>query len=108
VDRDVRKAENESLFRDVNERVEDTVIRWGTADGRISFLCECADLDCAERIELTLGEYEHVRAEAAQFVVCPGHANAAFEVVTERYPGYEVVTKLGEAATQAEIDDPRS
>ena len=108
VDRDVRKAENESLFRDVNERVEDTAIRWGTSEGRIAFLCECADLECTDRVELTVPEYERVRAEPAHFVISPGHADPAFEVVTATFPGFEVVAKLGAAAARAEADDPRA
>jgi hypothetical protein len=108
VDREGRKASNESLFREVNERVEDTAIRWGTADGMIAFLCECADLECSERVELTVRQYEHIRSEPAQFVLVPGHADPTLEVVTERSPGFEVVTKIGQAAARAEADDPRS
>lgn len=108
MERDARKAENESLFREVNERVEDTAIRWGTAESRIAFLCECSDLDCIARVELTIGEYEQVRADGARFVVAPGHADPTVEVVTKKLPGFEVVTKLGGAATRAEADDPRS
>ena len=45
-------AENENLFRRVNERVEDQA----TADeDRVEFVCECADVDCHERVLLTLG-----------------------------------------------------
>jgi hypothetical protein len=108
VDREARKAENEGLFRDVNERLEDTAIRWGAAESRIAFLCECADLDCVDRVELTVPQYEHVRADGTQFVVALGHADPEVEVVSETFPDFEVVTKLGEAATRAEADDPRS
>jgi hypothetical protein len=108
VDRDARKAENESLFRDVNERLEDTALRWGSAEHKIAFLCECADLECIDRVELTVAQYEHVRASPTRFAIVPGHADPALEDVTERYPDVEVVTKRGEAATRAEVDDPRS
>jgi hypothetical protein len=108
VDRDVRKANNESLFREVNERVEDTAIKWGTAENRIAFLCECSDLECTTRIELTVPQYEHVRAEPTQFFVAHGHMDPEVEAITETFPSYDIVTKHGQAAARAEADDPRS
>jgi hypothetical protein len=83
-------------------------VRWGTADGTIAFLCECSDLECTERVELTIGQYEDVRKDPASFLIVPGHVDPQIEVVTESLPGYEIVTKLGQAAARAEADDPRS
>ena len=108
VDRDVRKAENESLFRNVNERIEDTAVRWGTADETIAFVCECSNIDCTVRVELRIPEYEQLRGDPAQFVVAPGHADLAIEEVVQTFRHFEVVRKLGAAAAQAEADDPRA
>ena len=101
-----RAARNEALFREFNERVEhlaDTVV----AD-RIRFVCECGDLDCLERVELTRTAYEEVRGDARRFVVAPGHGNPEIERVVARGEGYLVVEKLEVAAQVAIENDPRS
>ena len=66
-----RAAANESLFRHVNERIEDTAVRWGTTESGIEAVCECDDLDCEGRIHLTVREYEMVRANPGSSSSCP-------------------------------------
>jgi hypothetical protein len=100
----MRAAENENLFRRVNERIEDL----GGTGGTISFICECADLDCREGVELTRDEYESVREAANRFAVRPGHERAGVERVVERHRGYVVIEKTGEAGEIAADDDPRA
>jgi hypothetical protein len=106
--RDERAAENESLFRSVNERLEQTALTWGTAEGGVEFLCECDDTDCLERLTLTVEEYESVRAHPAQFVVAPNHDAGDVEFVKRSNSRYAVVRKVGEAADVADAHDPRS
>ena len=97
-------AENENLFRRVNERVEDQA----TADeDRVEFVCECADVDCHERVLLTLAAYEDVRAAPNRFVVKAGHERLEVERVLDQGFGYLVVEKLGPAGEVAAEDDPR-
>ena len=103
--RETRLAENEVLFRSVNEGIEEQAIRFG-GDG-YEFLCECASRVCLERVALTLHEYEHIRAEATRFFVVPGHENAEVESVVETAPHYYVVEKNGAAAIVADLTDPR-
>src|SRR5581483_4553752 len=79
------------------ERVEE--LRGG--DAVISFVCECADLDCRERIDLTAAEYEHVRAAPTRFVVRPGHERPSVERVVRRAGHYLVIEKQGEAGEAA-------
>lgn len=101
-----RAARNEALFREFNERVEHLADTVG-AD-RIRFVCECGDLDCLKRVELTRGAYEEVRSDAKRFVVAPGHEKPEVERVVAGGEGYLVVEKL-EAAAQVAIEhDPRS
>jgi hypothetical protein len=101
-----RVARNEALFREFNERVEDLADSGG-AD-RVRFVCECGDLDCLDRVELTRAAYEELRSDPTHFVVAPGHENAEVERVVARGEGYHVVEKL-EAAAQVAIEhDPRS
>jgi hypothetical protein len=105
---DQKVAQNESLFRSANERIEATALDWGAADNNpISFLCECSDLECVGRVEVPTSVYERVRAEAEQFLVLPGHQRPE-EEVAEQTERYVVVRKLGEEGDAAEEEAPRS
>lgn len=106
--RDERAAENESLFRSVNERIEQTALSWGVAEDGVDFLCECEDTDCLERLRLTVEEYESVRAHPAQFVVAPNHESSDIEFVKRMNDRFAVVRKVGEAAEVADYYDPRT
>ena len=101
-----RIADNESVFREVNE----SIVRgqWpGEEDSAVSFRCECARLGCNALIELTLREYESVRANSRWFVIAPGHEIDGAETVVRTEPGYVVVEKSEEAGRLAEATDPR-
>lgn len=63
-DRERRHAQNEALFREVNERVETLADRLGP-NVPYEFLCECANADCTFRINLPLSVYEHPRRPPA-------------------------------------------
>jgi len=73
------------------------------------WVCECADEDCAERIWMSLDEYETLRANPTHFAVFPGmtHVVPDVEAVVERHEHFWVVEKLGEAAETAEERDVR-
>jgi hypothetical protein len=98
-----RAAKNESLFREVNERIEDLATSTFT-----SFVCECMSAGCDELVALTIEEYEWVRAEPSWFFVLPGHEVPEVELVVESTDRYTVVKKLGEGELLAERLDPRS
>jgi hypothetical protein len=86
-----RIARTEALYREVNERIAEAA---GGSDGEdATFVCECADADCTNRIEATLDEYETVRADATAFLLCPGHADERVEAVVDRADDHEVVRK---------------
>jgi hypothetical protein len=86
-----RIARTESLYREVNERIAEAADRAEGDDA--TFVCECADADCTNRIDATLDEYETVREDATAFLVCPGHADERVEAVVERAVDHEVVRK---------------
>lgn len=96
-------AANESLFREVNERVEELA-----ADAPTRFVCECADIECTVRLDVPLHEYEAVREHGDRFVVAPGHERPGFETVVDVRDGYLVVRKTGETGEQAREEDPRA
>jgi len=97
-------ALNEVTFRNVNEGIEE-----GRSErrGRVPFVCECGMLGCNTIVELTLSEYEDVRAGARCFVVAPGHG-APFDEIRREEPRYRVVRKPeGPLGDLAEATDPR-
>src|SRR5947208_2900686 len=62
-----RKARTESAFREVNERIAENAHRFDS--GSTEFICECDDSTCSERVEITLEEYERVRADGTRFLL---------------------------------------
>lgn len=102
-----RVAANEAAFRELNEAIESG--QWpGEEDSPVGFRCECARLGCDQVIELTVGEYEWVRAHPRRFALAPGHEFQEQERVVESRPGYVVVEKRDVAGATAEAADPRS
>ena len=96
--RRARAAKNESLFREVNERLEE--LRSPTASF-IDFVCECSRDDCAEQILLTTSEYEKLRREPDRFAISPGHNNPELDRVVVENDRYLVVEKIGAGADTA-------
>ena len=105
--REERIAKNESLFRDVNERIEEAAQRTVTLDAEVDFVCECPSLACTEGITLRLDEYRWVRSEPTRFVLVAGHEQADVERVVARRNGYVIVDKTGDAGEEAAEQDPR-
>jgi hypothetical protein len=106
--RQQRVGKNETLFREVNERIREiTEPQVGTAE-RSDFICECGHDDCMKPISLTLSEYERVRADPAHFFVVPGHEIVDVERIAYEAEGYVVVEKIGVAGAIAHERDPRS
>lgn len=106
-----RVAQNEALFREVNERVEEVASGFADRDEEdrlTGFVCECGRRDCTESIEATRAQYEAVRSNPLRFLLLPGHEDDSVERVIERAERFVVVVKLGEGARLAAEQDPRS
>jgi hypothetical protein len=108
--RDVRAAKNQSLFRDINERIEDLNEGFGLVLPVGEWICECANDACTVRIEMTADEYEAVRTEGARFFVAPDdeHVWPDVEEITARHERYWIVEKIGQAGRLAKQADPRA
>jgi hypothetical protein len=109
--REERLAQNEALFREVNERVAEVAthfIEVETKGEAVEFICECGRADCAEPIAMTVAEYQAIRAKPTRFAVVPAHEQPEVESVVERYPTYVVVEKRGDAEEIARETDPRT
>jgi hypothetical protein len=101
-----RLARNETFFREVNERINDIADALGR-DESYTFLCECSDPGCAERITLTRQEYEGIRSDGKRFVLAAGHEVGEIERVVQRSEHHVVVKKVGRAGEVAAGLDPR-
>ena len=106
-ERERRMAQNEALFREVNERVEAIAHRLGP-DVPYEFVCECANADCTFRIKLTHGQYASIRADPKQFVVLPLHFTPEVETLVVKNENHWLVRKTGDAGDYVEKLDPRS
>jgi len=103
-----RIARTEALFRSVNERIAKAAKRFDTDEA--TFVCECADQQCAERVDATLEEYERVRSDATQFLLRPGHEDTRVERVVERADRRLAIVKKvnGAIAGMVRRLDPRA
>jgi hypothetical protein len=83
--REQRLSENEALFRAVNRRIEETSPA-KAGEQLFEIFCECADLDCLERIEISRSSYEQARAEPDLFIVRPATSNRGSRSRSSRHP----------------------
>lgn len=108
-ERFARQAQNEALFREVNERIATlgaNAQAW-SPDGTVDFLCECGEEGgCGQRVRVPIDVYERVRSQDDRFVVRPGHETPEIEHAVEWGNDYVVVDKIPEAEPYVE-DDPR-
>ena len=106
-DRAVRTARNESLFRTVNERVNELNGAFDALAKDAEWICECGNTECLEPIQMTHEEYEAVRARGGDcFFVRPDEAHVAqdVEAIVERHERYWLVQKIGVAAEISDTD----
>jgi len=103
----IRSASNETLLRRYNEQIE-ARHKW-VEPSLAEWVCECADENCAEPVELSIQEYEAVREEPTHFLVVPGreHVNPDIEHVVRRDERYWIVEKVGVSAEIAQQQNPR-
>ena len=101
-DRQIRAAVDESARRDENERTEEL-----SDDATLTeYRCECRQ-GCDALVPLTNDEYEAVRNVPTHFVAAPGHLVVGVEVVVHATARFQVVEKIGAAASVATGLDPR-
>ena len=94
-ERRTRAARNQATFREVNEQLENLASTFQFVSEKSVFICECADMTCAEQVEMTLAEYEGMRAHPNRFVVLPGHEVSDVEEIVFRSEGFLLVSKTG-------------
>ncbi len=92
-----RLAENEALFRSLNENTVRRAGRDGEPVTVHSFVCECSRYNCFGEVRLGLTEYKRVRSDPTRFVLLPGHEVDGIEGIVESHPGFNIVDKHGVA-----------
>jgi hypothetical protein len=96
----------EAVFREVNERIAETAVRFDADE--TDFVCECADPDCVHRVEARLADYERVRGDGSTFLLAEGHEDPRIEAVVDAEDGVAVVRKTDPTARAVvEALDPR-
>ena len=77
-----RKARNQTLFREVNERIAELSAHLdsGVAQG---FICECSQTGCTEIVSVPIETYARVRDNPSLFLLVTGHQDPDHEVVIE-------------------------
>jgi hypothetical protein len=103
-ERRTRSARNQTVFREVNERIVELSQRWTTPP---QFICECENPRCAETITATMDQYEAVRGDPGCFLVARGHEVLDVEEIVDNVDGYVVVRTLGQGLVVAVDFDPR-
>ena len=101
-----RAAENESTFREVNEKLEKRADELALTGGCTTYLCECDDERCSQVILLTGEEYEQVRARPRTFLLVADHQSPDDRVVRTE-ADYVVIEKTGEKGALVEQRYPR-
>ena len=97
-EREARTAQNELLFRAVNEQILQMTERFRAQLSDIDIVCECAVASCVGTIRITAAEFVQIRREPGTFFVLAGHEDTDVEDVVGRRDGYVVVRKQAVAA----------
>ena len=106
-ERTERIAANENRFRRINDELRTGLAKLPREPDVVFFVCECGHGTCTAILELTVAQYESVRANSRRFVVLPGHEIPDTEVVVDHVAGYAVVEKLPESGSLVDAADPR-
>jgi hypothetical protein len=106
---EAEKAETQSLFREVNERMNDVSAQRASFDMPQDVICECAQPECSELITMTAVEYAGLRSRSTWFVIAPvdEHFFPEVERVVANNGHWWIVEKHGKAGAVAEKLDPR-
>jgi hypothetical protein len=117
-----RLAENEAIFRRINEQVQsgyDETNRLAKEDDQpefmvsplsatepLHFYCECADENCAKRVTITPQKYQDIHKNRRRFVIAPGHEVTSVEKVIQVTSDYTVVEKNVQPPEEPKVMHP--
>jgi hypothetical protein len=84
-----RLARNQTIFREVNERLRELSNR----NDQTEYQCECSDVACMDTIALDTAQYEAIRSKRKVFVIVPGHERLEVERVVDEDDRFMLVEK---------------
>jgi hypothetical protein len=93
--REQRQAQNQLIFRSVNQEIKRLSEKLLDARSDLEFVCECDDPACIKRMRMQLAEFTEFDRMENCFIVVPGHEDAEVEEVMTRHKNYLVVAKVG-------------
>ena len=102
-----RIAANENRFRGINDDLRAGLAKLPREPDVVPFVCECGHGTCTATLELTVAQYESVRANSRRFIVLPGHEIPDTEVVVAHIAGYALVEKRPASGSLVDRADPR-
>jgi hypothetical protein len=97
-ERELRVAQNQMLFRSVNDRIRELGEKILNSVSELDFACECADPECIKTIPLPVAEFAAIEQVDNQFIVLQGHEIPEVEDTIEERDGFLIVSKRGAGA----------
>jgi hypothetical protein len=100
-----RKAKNQALFRQVNERIAETSATLDSSNGDVqAFVCECSRIGCRQLVEVPVSVYSRVREDPTRFLVLSGHEDQDHEAGVEDLGRYLIVAVRPGLATEIALE----
>ena len=93
-----RLVRNEQIIRNRNTEAINGIKKYFQHDKKVKdapleFVCECSAIDCAEKVTMTINEYERIHSRKDLFAIAAGHQTPSIEEVLVSRDDYSVVEK---------------
>jgi hypothetical protein len=93
-----RRAKNEAIFRENNERIkrraEVVLPEENKPNFEIGFVCECSDETCHQTVRLTLEQFDRWSKNRKHFILRPDHHQSDIERIVGTEAGFVVAEKF--------------
>ena len=89
-----RELQNRSLRREINERIAELIEGFHDSDAEepvMTVFCECGSNECMAPIEMTLVEYQAVRAGPTRWVISGAHIDTSADSIVARRNGNALI-----------------
>jgi hypothetical protein len=97
-ERERRAAQNQLLFRAVNEQIVAMTENFRSELSDLNLVCECWDPTCTGTVRIRLEDYKRLDRTGSMLIVLPGHEDLDVEDVVDQVDGYVIVRKRELAA----------
>jgi hypothetical protein len=97
-EREVRAAQNQLVFRAVNDRIRELGEKILDSVAELDFACECENSECVEMISMPVADFAAIEEVENQFIVLRGHEVPEVEDTVAEHDGFLIVSKRGAGA----------